>query len=117
MIGFTPIICVNFENCYNINTTDSSVGGLVGQHYTNLTITGCKIMGTTTIKCAENRTGKEAKAGYLLGTATVKTTTISNITVESTVTLNTMGGTTYDTTNYVGRIDGGATVNGVTPNS
>ena len=101
----------------NINTTDSSVGGLVGQHYTNLTITGCKIMGTTTIKCAENRTGKEAKAGYLLGTATVKTTTISNITVESTVTLNTMGGTTYDTTNYVGRIDGGATVNGVTPNS
>ena len=101
----------------NINTTDSSVGGLVGQHYTNLTITGCKIMGTTTIKCAENRTGTVAKAGYLLGTATVKTTTISNITVESTVTLNTMGGTTYDTTNYVGRIDGGATVNGVTPNS
>lgn len=101
----------------NINTTDSSVGGLVGQHYTNLTITGCKIMGTTTIKCAENRNGTVAKAGYLLGTATVKTTTISNITVESTVTLNTMGGTTYDTTNYVGRIDGGATVNGVTPNS
>ena len=101
----------------NINTTDSSVGGLVGQHYTNLTITGCKIMGNTTIKCDENRNGKEAKAGYLLGTATVKTTTISNITVESTVTLNTMGGTTYDTTNYVGRIDGGATVNGVTPNS
>ena len=101
----------------NINTTDSSVGGLVGQHYTNLTITGCKIMGTTTIKCAENRTGTVAKAGYLLGTATVKTTTISNITVESTVTLNTMGGTTYDTTNYVGRIVGGATVNGVTPNS
>ena len=101
----------------NINTKDSSVGGLVGQHYTNLTITGCKIMGTTTIKCAENRTGTVAKAGYLLGTATVKTTTISNITVESTVTLETSGGTTYDTTNYVGRIDGGATVNGVTPNS
>ena len=101
----------------NIKTTDSSVGGLVGQHYTNLTITGCKIMGTTTIKCAENRTGTVAKAGYLLGTATVKTTTISNITVESTVTLETMGGTTYDTTKYVGRIDGGATVNGVTPNS
>ena len=101
----------------NINTNDSSVGGLVGQHYTNLTITGCKIMGTTTIKCAEDRTGKAAKAGYLLGTATVKTTTISNITVESTVTLETSGGTTYDTTKYVGRIDGGATVNGVTPNS
>ena len=101
----------------NINTTNSSVGGLVGQHYTNLTITGCKIMGNTTIKCDENRNGKEAKAGYLLGTATVKTTTISNITVESTVTLETSGGTTYDTTNYVGRINGGATVNGVTPKS
>ena len=73
-------------------------------------------MGATTIKCAENRTGTVAKAGYLLGTATINTTTISNITVESTVTLNTMGGTTYDTTKYVGRIAANGSVNGLTPN-
>ncbi|MGN0492544.1 MAG: SipW-dependent-type signal peptide-containing protein [Acutalibacteraceae bacterium] len=123
-IGFTQDVynkSVELINCVvsdsNINTTDSSVGGLVGQNYTNLTITGCQIKGTTTIKCAEDRTGTAAKAGYLLGTATAKTTTISNITVESTVNLDTMGGTTYDTTKYVGRIAGDGIVNGVTPNS
>lgn len=98
---------VTFKNCVvsdsNINTTDSSVGGLVGHNYTDLTITGCQIKGNTTIKCAEDRTGKEAKAGYLIGTVNGGSASISNITVDSTVNLDTMGGTTYDTTKYVGR--------------
>lgn len=111
-IGYTQDVnttkkTVTFKNCVvsdsNINTTDSSVGGLVGHNYTDLTITGCQIKGNTTIKCAENRTGSAAKAGYLIGTVNGGSATISNITVEGTVSLDTMGGTTYDTTKYVGR--------------
>ena len=98
----------------NINTTDSSVGGLVGQNYTNLTITGCQIKGNTIIKCDENRNGDVAKAGYLIGTVNGGSASISNITVDSTVNLDTKGGTTYDTTKYVGRNYG--TVTGVTAN-
>ena len=111
-IGYTQDVnttkkTVTFKNCVvsdsNINTTDSSVGGLVGHNYTDLTITGCQIKGNTTIKCAEDRTGSAAKAGYLIGTVNGGSATISNITVEGTVSLDTMGGTTYDTTKYVGR--------------
>lgn len=111
-IGYTQDVntikkSVKLINCVvsnsNINTTDSSVGGLVGHNYTDLTITGCQIKGTTSIKCAEYRTGSAAKAGYLIGTVNGGSATISNITVEGTVSLDTMGGTTYDTTKYVGR--------------
>lgn len=122
-IGYTQDVnttkkTVTFKNCVvsdsNINTTDSSVGGLVGHNYTDLTITGCQIKGNTTIKCAEDRTGEDAKAGYLIGTVNGGSASISNITVDSTVNLDTMGGTTYDTTKYVGRNYG--TVTGVTAN-
>ena len=110
---------ITFTNCVvidsEINTTDSSVGGLVGHNYTGLKINGCRIDGNTTIKCAEDRKGKDAKAGYLIGTVNGGSATISNITVESTVALDTMGGTTYDTTKYVGRNYG--TVSEVTVNS
>ena len=124
-IGYTQDVnttkkTVTFKNCVvsdsNINTTDSSVGGLVGHNYTDLTITGCQIKGNTTIKCAEDRTGEDAKAGYLIGTVNGGSASISNITVDSTVNLDTMGGTTYDTTKYVGRIAGGI-VKCVTPNT
>ncbi len=98
---------ITFNNCRvidsKINTNDSSVGGLVGHNYTGLKISGCQIKGNTTIKCAEDRTGKDAKAGYLIGTVNGGSATISDITVESTVALDTMDGTTYDTTKYVGR--------------
>ena len=122
-IGYTQDVnttkkTVTFKNCVvsdsNINTTDSSVGGLVGHNYTDLTITGCQIKGNTTIKCDENRNGDVAKAGYLIGTVNGGSASISNITVDSTVNLDTMGGTTYDTTKYVGRNYG--TVTGVTAN-
>ena len=122
-VGYTQDVnttkkTVTFKNCVvsdsNINTTDSSVGGLVGHNYTDLAITGCQIKGNKTIKCAEDRTGKDAKAGYLIGTVNGGSATISNITVDSTVNLDTMGGTTYDTTKYVGRNYG--TVTGVTAN-
>ena len=110
---------ITFTNCVvidsEINTTDSSVGGLVGHNYTDLSISGCQIKGDTTIKCAEDRTSKDAKAGYLIGTVNGGSATISNITVESTVALDTRNGTTYDTTMYVGRNYG--TVSGVTTNS
>ena len=110
---------ITFTNCVvidsEINTTDSSVGGLVGHNYTDLSISGCQIKGDTTIKCAEDRTSKDAKAGYLIGTVNGGSATISNITVESTVALDTRDGTTYDTTKYVGRNYG--TVSGVTVNS
>ena len=88
---------------------------MVGHNYTDLAITGCQIKGNTTIKCAEDRTSKDAKAGYLIGTVNGGSATISNITVDSTVGLDTMNGTTYDTTKYIGRNYG--TVTGVTPNS
>ena len=123
-IGYTQDVnttkkSVKLINCVvsdsTINTTDSSVGGLVGHNYTDLTITGCQIKGTTIIKCAEDRTGKAAKAGYLIGTVNAGSASISNITVENTVKLDTNNGTTYDTTKYVGRNYG--TVTGVTPNS
>ena len=78
-------------------------------------ISECLIKGNTTIKCAEDRKGKDAKAGYLIGTVNGGSATISNITVESTVALDTMDGTTYDTTKYVGRNYGA--VSGVTANS
>ena len=110
---------ITFNNCVvidsEIKTTDSSVGGLVGHNCTDLTITGCKIMGYSTIVCAEDRNNNVAKAGYLLGTANQGNTTISNITVDSTVKLDTMGGTPYDNPKIVGRNYG--TVTGVTANS
>ena len=112
IITFTNCVVIDSE----INTTDSSVGGLVGHNYTDLSISGCQIKGDTTIKCAEDRTGSVAKAAYLIGTVNGGSATISNITVENTVTLDTMGGTTYDTTKYVGRNYYG-TVSGVTANS
>ena len=123
-VGFTQDVYNNktmtFTNCVvsdsTINTTDSSVGGLVGHNYTDLNISGCQIKGTTSIACAEERTGDVAKAGYLVGTVSGGTTTIGGITVESIVTLDTKGGTTYDTTGYVGRTDGSGTVSGVTVN-
>ena len=124
-IGYTQDVnttkkSVKLINCVvsdsTINTTDSSVGGLVGHNYTDLTITGCQIKGTTIIKCAEDRTGKAAKAGYLIGTVNAGSASISNITVENTVTLDTNNGTTYDTTKYVGRIAANGSVNGLTPN-
>ena len=122
-IGYTQDVygdrTIKFTNCVvsdsHINTTDSSAGGLVGQNYTNLDITGCKILGATSIKCAEVRSGTVAKAGYLIGTATKNTVSISNITVDGSVSLDTMGCTTYDTAKYIGRNYG--TVTGVTPNS
>lgn len=110
---------VTFNNCAvidsKINTTDSSAGGLVGHNCTALVISGCKIKGNTKIACAEDRTGNVAKAGYLIGTANQGSATISNITVDDTVDLDTKGGTTYDTTKYIGR--NYATVTGVTANS
>ena len=89
---------------------------MVGHNYTGLKINGCRIDGNTTIKCAEDRKGKDAKAGYLIGTVNGGSATISNITVENTVTLDTNNGTTYDTTKYVGRIAANGSVNGLTPN-
>lgn len=123
-IGYTQDVntdkkTVTFNNCAvidsKINTTDSSAGGLVGHNCTALVISGCKIKGNTKIACAEDRTGDVAKAGYLIGTANQGSATISNITVDDTVDLDTKGGTTYDTTKYIGR--NYATVTGVTANS
>lgn len=112
---------ITFTNCNVIdsviNTTDSSAAGFVGHSGTNLNISGCHIAGNTAIKCAEDRSGTNAKAGYLIGTAAEGSVVIGSNTVDNTVTLDTMGGTTYDTTRYIGRILSSVTVSGVTVNS
>ena len=112
---------ITFTNCNVIdsviNTTDSSAAGFVGHSGTNLNISGCHIAGNTAIKCEEDRSGTNAKAGYLIGTAAEGSVVIGSNTVDNTVTLDTMGGTTCDTTRYIGRILSSVTVSGVTVNS
>lgn len=112
---------ITFTNCNVIDsvidTTDSSAAGFVGHSGTNLNISGCHIAGNTAIKCEEDRSGTNAKAGYLIGTAAEGSVVIGSNTVDNTVKLVTMGGTTYDTTRYIGRILSSVTVSGVTVNS
>lgn len=87
---------INFINCTVsdtvVETTDSSAGGLVGHTYNTLNITGCKVIGNSTIKCAEDRkdqsgNAQAAKAGYLVGTVNGNTTTISGCAIDADVTL------------------------------
>lgn len=71
-----------------VSTTDSSAGGFVAHTYSKLTIKNCSVLGTSSVKCAEDRNNGDAKAGYLVGTVSNRTTTISGCTVDSSATLN-----------------------------
>lgn len=102
-----------FDRCTVENTviqaTDSSVGAMIGHDKVNTEIKNCKVLGTTTLECDEDRTNDVAKAGYLIGTVNGYTTTISDCTVASTVTLETNGGSTV-ANGLVGRNVDGAVV-------
>lgn len=71
-----------------VSTTASSAGGFVAHTYSKLTIKNCSVLGTSSVKCAEDRNNDDAKAGYLVGTVSNRTTTISGCTVDSSATLN-----------------------------
>lgn len=117
-IGYTSNGSVNNEatieilnstvNNTKVSTDDSSCGGLIGHDRAEvLNIKGCKVTGATTIKCAENRNGGKAKAGYLVGTVNSGITTIANCTVASSVKLENTNAYTYNAKAYVGRNEGG----------
>ena len=97
-----------FKNCTVSNTTvateDSSCGGLVGHNYNTCYITGCKVLGSSSVNCAENRENGAAKAGYLVGTVNSNTTTISDCEVASSVTLGNINASSTVENGLVGRI-------------
>lgn len=69
-----------------ISTTDSSVGAFLGYVMSETTLKNCKVLGNTTVSCADDRSGKDAVAGALVGTVGVgsggvATTHIYNCTV------------------------------------
>lgn len=66
-------------NGVEIETTDSSAGGLIGHTYNTLNATNVQI-NSCDISCAENRNGSDAKAGYAVGTVNGSTTTLKNVT-------------------------------------
>lgn len=83
---------VKFENCELNNTTvttkDSSCGGFLGHAYSQVDIKDCKVLGTSTIGCEEDRKGGAAKAGQFVGTINAGVVSIENAEVAETVTLS-----------------------------
>ncbi len=47
--------------------SESGAAGLIGATYANTTIENCSVNGNSSVKSTENRTGKNAIAGYLVG--------------------------------------------------
>lgn len=94
-----------------VSTDDSSCGGFIGHSYVELTIDGCEVLGNSSVSCAEDRKGDNAKAGYLVGTINAGSATISNVKVASTATLTNVNATPYDANGYIGRVLSTGTVN------
>lgn len=111
--GKVADITISNSNVNNteISTEDSSCGGFVGHTSSQaLNIKGCKIKGTSSVECTEDRNGEAAKAGYLVGTVNGGTTTITSCEVIPTVTLtNNNAGSTVEN-GWVGRNVGGTVV-------
>lgn len=80
---------IDISNCdvinSDINTTDSSAGGLIGHTCPITTLTNCTIDADSSVSCAEDRAGKGAKAGGLVGTVNKSTTTLTNCTSAATL--------------------------------
>lgn len=51
----------------NVKTDDSSAGAFFGYVMSEITLNNCKVLGTTTVKCNENRGGGGAKAPVVNG--------------------------------------------------
>lgn len=121
-IGFTAapvngaIGSLTIKNCSvnnsEIATEDSSAGALIGHNWIDTVISDCSVLGTTSISCIKNRNGKEAKAGYLIGTVNANTTTITNCTVASAVTLSNVNAKAPVANGMVGRCFGKIMLNG-----
>lgn len=111
--GKVADITISNSNVNNteISTEDSSCGGFVGHTSSQtLNIKDCKIKGTSSVECTEDRNGEAAKAGYLVGTVNGGTTTITSCEVIPTVTLtNNNAGSTVEN-GWVGRNVGGTVV-------
>lgn len=126
-IGFTAapengaIGSLTIKNCSvnnsEIATQDSSAGALIGHNWIDTVISNCSILGNTSVGCAENRTDTHgnpdnAKAGYLIGTVNANTTTITNCTVASTVTLSNVNAKAPVANGMVGRCYGAVEMDG-----
>lgn len=91
LIGFASYGAgsIVISNCDVINsdisTTDSSAGGLIGHTCPVTTLTNCTIDADSSVSCAEDRAGKGAKAGGLVGTVNKSTTTLTNCTSAATL--------------------------------
>lgn len=91
LIGFASYGAgsIDISNCdvinSDINTTVSSAGGLIGHTCPITTLTNCTIDADSSVSCAENRAGKGAKAGGLVGTVNKSTTTLTNCTSAATL--------------------------------
>lgn len=111
-VGFaaSPNGTVKIDNCELINssvvTVDSSCGGFIGHTYSQVEIKDCKILGTSSIGCEENRGGDLAKAGQFIGTVSDGVVTIDNAKIDSTVTLSNDNAEDAQANGMVGRIMG-----------
>lgn len=109
-VGFasSPNGTVKFDNCELIDssvvTVDSSCGGFIGHTYSQVEIKDCKVLGTSSIGCEEDRGGDTAKAGQFIGTVSDGVVTIDNANVDSTVTLSNVNAEEAQTNGLVGRI-------------
>ncbi len=70
-----------------ISTTDSSVGGFIGHTYVNTSLENCTISDSSSVSCAEDRGGNDAKAGYFIGTINAGETEFKSCTVAENCTL------------------------------
>lgn len=114
LIGFassasgTNVSSIAISDCHVINTCvstdDSSVGGLIGHVYSDTTITNCSIDTDSSVSCTEDRAGKGAKAGGLVGTVNGSKTTLTNCT--SAATLSNVNAKATLAAGCVGRVEG-----------
>ena len=58
---------------------------MIGHVYSDATITNCSIDADSSVSCAEDRSGSDAKAGALIGTVNKRTTRINNCSSAATV--------------------------------
>lgn len=96
----------------NVKTDDSSVGAFFGYVMSEITLNNCKVSGTTTVKCNENRGGGGAKAGAFVGTVGIgstglKTTHFNGCTVADTVVVTNINAKAPVVNGFVGRLASG----------
>lgn len=103
---------VKFVDCTvtdsTFSTTDGGCGALIGHSYCDTTIEDCEVLGTTSVTCTEDRNNTgDAKAGYLIGTESIGTLTLSGNSVAETVTLSNTNTKAPLADGQVGRVVGG----------